>query len=68
MSSRDQPLDSDAADPRPWERPGAVRKDAAPHRGRLLRGLANASLACGVAPWSSGRRASSACRWRSLPE
>jgi hypothetical protein len=25
-----------AGDPRPWERPGAVRRDCAPHRGRLL--------------------------------
>src|SRR5690348_729146 len=24
---------------RPWERPGAVRRDCAPHRGPLLRGL-----------------------------
>jgi hypothetical protein len=35
-------------DPRPWERPGAVRRDCAPHRGNLLRQLGRASGALGV--------------------
>jgi hypothetical protein len=35
-------------DPRPWERPGAVRRDCAPHRGRLLRVLGGVSLVCGI--------------------
>jgi hypothetical protein len=33
---------------RPWERPGAVRRDCQPHRGHLLGALANLSLALGV--------------------
>jgi hypothetical protein len=33
-------------DPRPWERPGCVRRDCAPHRGRLLSRLALVALAC----------------------
>lgn len=36
------------ADPRPWERPGAVRRDCVPHRGHLLLGLAVAGLICGL--------------------
>jgi hypothetical protein len=43
------PPEPDAGDPRPWEEPGAGRKDAAPHRSPLLGELANASLACGIA-------------------
>jgi hypothetical protein len=39
----------DAGDPRPWEQPGAVRRDAAPHRGELLRLLATISLAFSAA-------------------
>src|SRR5262245_52620816 len=35
-------------DPRPWERPGAVRRDCAPHRGRLLRVLGAIALVCGI--------------------
>jgi hypothetical protein len=49
VTDPDQTPNPDAADPRPWERPGAVRKDVAPHRGKLLRALANASRACGIA-------------------
>jgi hypothetical protein len=45
-------LDSQAgAEPdagRPWERPGAVRRDCAPHRGNLLGALGNVSLALGI--------------------
>jgi hypothetical protein len=33
--------------PRPWERPGARRRDCDPHRGLLLLILAHASLVCG---------------------
>jgi hypothetical protein len=33
--------------PRPWERPGAVRRDCAPHRGRLLLALSMGAL-CGA--------------------
>jgi hypothetical protein len=36
------------ADLRPWERPGTVRRDCEPHRGRQLGALAGASLVCGV--------------------
>jgi hypothetical protein len=38
----------DADDSRPWEQPGAVRRDVPPHRAYLLRPLAGVSLACGV--------------------
>jgi hypothetical protein len=34
-------------DDRPWERPGAVRRDAEPHRGQLLQLLGVAGLMCG---------------------
>jgi hypothetical protein len=37
-----------AADDRPWERPGAVRRDCAPHRGGLLLALGDASLPLGA--------------------
>jgi hypothetical protein len=30
--------------PRPWERPGAVRRDCAPHRGRLLLALSGGAM------------------------
>ena len=32
----------------PWEQSGDVRRDAEPHRGHLLRLLANFSVACGI--------------------
>jgi hypothetical protein len=32
---------------RPWEEPGAVRRDCAPHRGTFLAVLGAVSLACG---------------------
>jgi hypothetical protein len=35
----------------PWEQPGAVRRDCLPHRGPLLKGLANVTLVCGVLSW-----------------
>jgi hypothetical protein len=38
----------DAEDGRPWERPGAVRRDCAPHRGGLLLALGDASLLLGA--------------------
>jgi hypothetical protein len=31
----------------PWERPGQVRRDAEPHRGRVLLVLATVSVVCG---------------------
>ena len=37
-----------AEDPRPWERPGGVRRDCEPHRGRLLHVLGVLSLVCGM--------------------
>ena len=33
-------------DARPWERPGALRRDCPPHRGEALRALAVAGLVC----------------------
>ena len=33
-------------DSRPWEQPGAVRRDCEPHRRHLLRWLAGASMLC----------------------
>jgi hypothetical protein len=38
-----------AEESRPWEQPGAVWRDVAPHRGELLHLLATISLACSVA-------------------
>src|SRR5947207_836528 len=35
---------SEPADERPWELPGVVRRDCAPHRGRLLLWLAGTSM------------------------
>jgi hypothetical protein len=46
VTDRDQPTDRDTADPRPWEQPGAVRRDCEPHRGRLLAALGRAALVC----------------------
>ncbi|HJT77956.1 MAG TPA: hypothetical protein VJ739_12205 [Gemmataceae bacterium] len=47
--SRDVAHNDQAGDaPRPWERPGAVRRHCAPHRGPLLWWLATASVACGM--------------------
>ncbi len=45
----DVPRDEPPEDSRPWEAPGAVRRDVGPHRGRWLRLLAGTALACGVA-------------------
>src|SRR6516165_8700120 len=36
------------ADDRPWERPGAVRRDCAPHRAGLLLAVADTSLLLGA--------------------
>jgi hypothetical protein len=33
MTDPDRQLDPSGDDPRPWERPGAMRPDCAPHRG-----------------------------------
>jgi hypothetical protein len=35
---------SDLSEPRPWERPGAVRRDCTPHRGPLLGFLSGVAL------------------------
>ncbi len=35
-------------EPRPWEQPGAVRRDCAPHRAELLSALGNTALVCSV--------------------
>ena len=40
---RDEPEDA-----RPWERPGAVRRDCARHRGKLLHWLGRVALCCGL--------------------
>ena len=37
MTEPDRPPEAD--DPRPWQEPGAVRRDCEPHRGEMLRGL-----------------------------
>jgi hypothetical protein len=46
--SADVPFDDDDDLPRPWEEPGAVRRDCAPHRGRPLLFLGRAAFACGL--------------------
>ena len=46
MFSPDSPLAPAADDPRPWERPGAVRRDCERHRGQLLRRLGGFVLVC----------------------
>jgi hypothetical protein len=43
------PEPDDAGDPRPWEDPGAVRRDCEPHRGPALRLVGRLGLALGVA-------------------
>jgi hypothetical protein len=43
MSKPDQ-----EADPRPWEQPGALRRDVEPHRGAELELLAGAAAVLGV--------------------
>ena len=41
-------MPDDREDDRPWEQPGAVRRDCEPHRGDVLLGLGRISLACGL--------------------
>jgi hypothetical protein len=48
MFSHDPRPDADVGEQRPWEQPGAVRRDCAPHRGHVLALLAWLSVACGV--------------------
>jgi hypothetical protein len=52
--SRDAPPE---ADDRPWERPGAVRRDCKPHRGEFLRSLGMFSMVWGIlavcTPWAA---------------
>jgi hypothetical protein len=47
MTDPDRRPDADPDEPRPWERPGAVRRDVEPHRGQMLMllGLASGFLA-----------------------
>jgi hypothetical protein len=40
-----------ADEDRPWERPGVVRRDCDPHRGRQLRVLGAIALVCGILAW-----------------
>jgi hypothetical protein len=48
MTHQDHLPDPDDDAARPWEQPGAVRRDAAPNRAELLAILGKASLGCGV--------------------
>jgi hypothetical protein len=48
MTDPARPPDPDLDDPRPWELPGAVRRDVAPHRGNVLLLLARVALAIGA--------------------
>jgi hypothetical protein len=54
MTGPDRPPDLGLGDPRPWEGSAAVRREVAPHRGTLLRGLAHVSFACGLAAVAFG--------------
>jgi hypothetical protein len=45
---------ADAAAPRPWERPGAVRRDCDPPRGRLLLVLGSVSVVLGYIALAGG--------------
>ena len=42
---------SDPGDPRPWEGPGAVRRDCEPHRGDHLALLGTVSVVLSAAGW-----------------
>ena len=45
-----EPLEAlEVEDECPWDHPEGIRRDAEPHRGPLLSGLARASLVCGIA-------------------
>src|SRR5690348_3912658 len=48
ITDQGQVPDPDDGEAPPWEEPGAVRRDATPHRGELLSLLGKASLGCGV--------------------
>jgi hypothetical protein len=48
VTDPDRRPDASGADPRPWERPGAVRRDVAPRRANLLTTLGWLSLAFGI--------------------
>lgn len=45
-----EPEGQTAEESRPWERPGAVRRDCEPHRGGVLMGLGAAALAVSIVP------------------
>src|SRR5690348_3851263 len=44
-----RPEEPEPDSPRPWEQPGAVRRDCEPHRGPLLSRLAVVSVLLGLA-------------------
>jgi hypothetical protein len=48
MAGDHTPDGPDPDDPRPWEQPGAVRRDCAPHRSNWLLVLAVVALALGL--------------------
>jgi hypothetical protein len=39
---------------RPWEQPGAVRRDCQPHQGPVLLLMANAALVCNIIAFCTG--------------
>src|SRR5262245_17843931 len=47
-AEQDMTNDFGDSEPRPWERPGAVRRDRVPHRSGWLLLLGLAALACGL--------------------
>jgi hypothetical protein len=53
MDEADLP-ETDPGEPRPWEEDPLLRRDAEPHRGERLRGLAITALVLGVAAWPCG--------------
>jgi hypothetical protein len=48
MTDRARQPEPDAGGPRPWDQPGAVRRDVAPHRANLVAVLGQCSLAFGL--------------------
>ena len=48
MRQTDLPPDAVPDEPRPWEGPGAVRRDREPHRGGLLLALGRAGSLCAL--------------------
>jgi hypothetical protein len=54
MTDPNRHPEPDARDPHPWEQPGAVRRDCAPHRGNVLLLLARVALAIGALSFCLG--------------